>query len=121
MVRILERVLEDNKQAVAMQPDLIDVALVRADTALDWSEDEREAQRTAFDKDLAQRLLRADIPKATSRRSCRNWTMKIWPLTSKQRRSCAAKRKRRGATPAPPSGRMRMQHCPMWTRPLVRR
>ena len=63
MVRALERVLEDNKQAVAMQPDLIDVALARADTALDWSEDEREAQRTAFDKDLAQRLLRADITK----------------------------------------------------------
>ena len=63
MVRALERVLEDNKQAVAMQPDLIDVALARGDTALDWSEDEREAQRTDFDKDLAQRLLRADITK----------------------------------------------------------
>lgn len=70
MIRTLERVLEDNKQAVAMQPDLIDVALARADialdktaAALDWSEDEREAQRTAFDKDLAQRLLRADITK----------------------------------------------------------
>ena len=68
LVKTLERVLEDNKQAVAMQPGLIDMALARADTALDKtatalnrSDEEREIQRAEFDKDLAQRLLRADI------------------------------------------------------------